>query len=126
MSSPTELGPSDLDFDGTDLWLSSGTGDGYRIAAANGGIVEHVDIGFNGGRDNGIAFRAGDLFVGGLFGGIEVYEASTGAALGSAVHQDGTAFAQSEVGPSVFVGSELVILSSLGLTYYSVAAQTSP
>jgi hypothetical protein len=118
MSSPTMLGPSDLDFDGTDLWLSSGTGDFYPINPANGGLLQHFTIGGSG-RDNGIAYYQGRLFVGQLFGGISVFDTS-GALLGTAVHQNGAPFQQSEVGPSVFVGNELAILSSLGIGYYQI------
>ncbi|MHB8727396.1 MAG: hypothetical protein ACYC9Z_18795 [Casimicrobiaceae bacterium] len=118
MSSPTQLGPSDLDFDGTDLWLSSGTGDFYPIEPATGGVLHHFLVGGSG-RDNGIAYHQGRLFVGQLFGGIAVFD-TMGTLLGAAVHQDGSPFMQGEIGPSVFVGDELVMLSSLGINSYKI------
>jgi len=118
MSSPTQLGPSDLDFDGTDLWLSSGTGDFYPLDPATGGVLGHFLLG-GAGRDDGIAYHQGKLYVGQLFGGIRVFD-TTGTLLGAAVHQDGSQFLQSEVGPSVFVGDEIVILSSLGISSYKI------
>jgi hypothetical protein len=118
MSSPTQTGPSDLDFDGTDLWLSSGTGDFYPISPASGGVLQTFPVG-GWGRDNGIAYYQGRLFVGELFGGIDVFD-TTGTLLGTAVHSNGSPFQQTEVGPSVFVGDELVILSSLGIGYYKI------
>jgi hypothetical protein len=118
IGSPTEVGPSDLDFDGTDLWLSSGSSDAYRIATTNGGVVKHFGLSVGVLRDNGIAFRPGELFVGDLFGGMEVYDPASGTPLGSVTHDDGSSFTQSEIGPSVFVGDNLVMLSSLGITTY--------
>jgi hypothetical protein len=122
MSSPAILGPTDLDWDGTDLWLSSGTGDAYRINPATGGVDLHFRIQesqFN--RDIGIAYRPGEVFSGALFGGMEAYDATTGKDLGAVVHAGGAAFTQNEVGPCVFIGAQLVVVSSNGITYYDVA-----
>jgi hypothetical protein len=123
MGSPSMLGPTDLDFDGTDLWLSSGTGGAYRIDPTTGGVIFGFAVagGSMGGRDNGIAIRTGQVFVGGLFGGIEIYDPATGNDLGAVVHDDGSQFQSTQIGPSVFVGSQFVVLSSLGITYYDIA-----
>jgi hypothetical protein len=123
MSSPATLGPTDVDFDGTDLWLSSGTGDAYRINPVSGGIDRHFPIaGGMFSRDDGIAYRSGQVFVGGLLnGGMEVYDATSGQDLGAVVHADGSPFLRAEVGPSVFVGNQLVVASGLGITYYDLA-----
>jgi hypothetical protein len=119
MPSPTILGPSDLDFDGSQLWLSTGTGDVYRIDPVSGGITQRFSTApQSGGHDHGIAFRTGELWVGDFFGGIEVHDAATGAPIGNAVHADGSAFTGYEVGPSCFVGSQLVMLGTHGITYY--------
>jgi len=116
MSSPTQLGPSELDFDGTNLWLSSGTGDLYEISTG-GVLLEHYPISPDAtGRDSGVACRSGELFA-----DMEVYSATSGAALGAATHNGGSAFQRTELGPSVFVGGNLMILSSLGITTYSVS-----
>jgi hypothetical protein len=118
ISSPTEDGPSDLDFDGTDLWLSTGTGDAFQMTTPNGTTLKHFSLPLGSQRDDGIAFRTGELFVGELFGGIEVYDPSSGNMIGSVVHEDGTAFDQTEMGPPVFAGDDFVMLSSLGITKY--------
>jgi hypothetical protein len=55
--------------------------------------------------------------VGDLFGGMVVYD-TTGATIGYALHQNGTPFTQQEIGPTCFVGSQLVMLSTLGITYF--------
>jgi hypothetical protein len=126
MSSPTDLGPSDLDFDGINLWLSSGTGKVFVIDPVTGGIQRHFPTGArSSGRDNGVAYRAGEVWVGDLFGGMEIYDPNSGALLALAVHEDGTSFAQDEVGSSCFVGPAtasqlLVIASHYGITYYRI------
>jgi hypothetical protein len=120
-SSPAELGPSDLDFDGSTLWLSSGTGMVFALDPISGGINRRIPIpdGFSG-RDSGIAARACELWIGALFGGMGVEDPSTGAVLASAVHDDGTPFTQQEAGALVFVGDQLVIANGLGITYFDV------
>ena len=118
MSSPTDLGPSDLDFDGTNLWLSSGTGTAYVIDPATGGIKRHFDVGQSIRRDNGIAVRVGEVWVGDLFGGIEVDDPSTGRAIALATHDDGSAFKQEELGSSCFFGDEFVIASHYGISFF--------
>jgi len=117
MSSPAALGPVDLDFDGAYLWLSDGTGTEYRIDPINGGVLQHFPL--IQARDNGNAYRAGELFIGDLFGSMEVYDAASGGSLGLVLNEDGSPFEES--GPSVFVGYELVMLSHLGITYYATA-----
>jgi hypothetical protein len=118
MSSPAVLGPVDLDFDGMNMWLSSGTGTVFRIDRASGGVLQQFPDGMV--RDNGIAWRPGELFVGGLFGGMELYCPAGVTPHGSIVHADGSPFLQNEIGASVFVGNQFVMLSSLGITFYDV------
>jgi hypothetical protein len=110
----------DLDFDGTNLWMSSGTGAAFKLSASTGGSLGQFPVIASTGRDNGNAFRTGGLFVGGLFGGMEVYDPGSGADLGTVVHEDGTPLARTETGPAVFVGAQLVVMSSLGISYYDV------
>jgi hypothetical protein len=121
MSSPTMLGPSDLEYDGSMLWISSGTGDIFAIDGVTGGIDRMLPIpdGFSG-RDHGIAVRPGQLWIGGLFGGMGVEDSATGKSLGSAVHDDGTAFSDQETGASLFIGDTLVIANGRGITYYGI------
>jgi hypothetical protein len=98
MSSPTDLGPSDLDFDGSHLWLSSGTGTVFLLDPATGGIERHFAVGLlDAGRDNGIAVRAGEVWVGDLFGGMEIFDPVSGALTATATHEDSSAFQQNEV-----------------------------
>jgi hypothetical protein len=119
MSAPTDLGPSDLDFDGANLWLSSGTGTVFQIDRTTGGIERKFATGVASyGRDNGIAYRTGELWVGDLFGGMEVQDPATGAVLATATHDDGTSLTQEEMGSSCFVGCQLVIASTFGITYF--------
>jgi hypothetical protein len=119
MSAPTDLGPSDLDFDGTDLWLSSGTGLVFQIDRTTGGINRQFATGAaSDGRDDGIAYRTGEVWVGDLFGGMEVQDPLTGALLATATHQDGSALTQEEMGSSCFVGCQLVMASNFGITYF--------
>jgi hypothetical protein len=115
MSSPTQGGPPDLDFDGTNVWLSSGEGTVFKLDATSGGVLEHWPVP---GYDHGIAMRSGEAWVGAYAGGIGVYSPTSGALLGTAVHPDKSQFTSDEVGPSVFVGTQLVIVTSLGITYY--------
>lgn len=123
MSSPTVLGPSDLDFDGSALWLSSGTGDVFQIDRTTGGIQKKFFTSpASSGRDNGVAARSGQLWVGRLFGGLEVLDPATGSVLATATHEDGSAFKQDEMGSSTFVGCQLVIASRFGITYYDISA----
>jgi hypothetical protein len=123
MSSPTVLGPSDVDFDGSALWLSSGTGDVFQIDRTTGGIQRRFFTSpASSGRDNGVASRPGQLWVGELFGGLEVLDPATGAVLATARHEDGSAFMQDEMGSSTFVGCQIVIASRFGITYYEIHA----
>ena len=121
MSSPTELGPSDLDFDGGTLWLSSGTGTVFALDPVTGGINRQLPIpdGFSG-RDSGVAVRSCELWIGALFGGMGVVDPVTGATLASAVHDDGTPFSQQDAGTLVFVGDRLVTANGLGITYFDI------
>ncbi|HSY39167.1 MAG TPA: hypothetical protein VLA79_06545, partial [Polyangia bacterium] len=119
MSAPTELGPSDLDFDGSDLWLSSGTGSIFQIDRTTGGIKQQFATdAASFGRDDGIAYRPGEIWVGDLFGGMEVHDPTTGALLATAAHDDGTSLTEEEMGSSCFVGCQLVMASNFGITYF--------
>jgi len=119
MSAPTDLGPSDLDFDGEDLWLSTGTGSVFQIDRTTGGIkLQFATDAAADGRDDGIAYRPGELWVGDLFGGMEVHDPVTGALLATATHEDGTSLKDEEMGASCFVGCQLVIASTFGITYF--------
>ena len=123
MSSPTSLGPSDLDFDGRDLWLSSGTGDIFAIDTANGGVKKRYVTGpASLGRDRGIAARPGELWVGHLFGGMEIHNLATGEVIATARHADGSQIREEELGPTLFVGCQLVMASRYGVRTFDTVA----
>ena len=104
-------------------WLSSGTGDVFAIDPSNGGIKKRYDTGpASDGRDNGIAFRQGELWVGDLFGGMEIQHPATGAVLATATHSDGSTFTQAEMGPTCFVDCRLVMASSYGIRTFDTVA----
>jgi hypothetical protein len=119
MSSPTFLGPSDLDFDGKNLWLSDGTGKMFVIDPTTGGIQHMYPVSVLGNeRDNGIAVSATEVWVGEMFGGMEVFDPKTGAFMATATHEDDSPFVQAEMGSTCFVGSELVMASNYGIRYF--------
>lgn len=120
MSSPSNTGPVDLDFDGQDLWLSSGTGQVFRLDRTTGGIKSELAAAEPERRDHGIAVRAGgELWVGKLFGGMQVFDSAHKAR----PVLDGACLPlrQERVGPSFFFGPQLVILSGHGISFYAVA-----
>jgi len=105
--------------DGANLWLSSGTGLVFQIDRVTGGIERQFATGVAPyGRDNGIAYRFGEVWGGDLFGGMEVQDPTTGALLATATHEDGTSLTQGEMGSSCFVGCDLVMASNFGITYF--------
>ena len=121
MSSPTTLGPADLDFDGSTLWVSSGTGEIFAVDPTTGGVQRTFGIPvWLDTRDFGVAVRPGELWIGGLFGGMAVEDSMTGSPLGIVVHDDGTAFSPEETGASVFIGDAFVTGNGRGITYFSV------
>jgi hypothetical protein len=123
-SSPGELGPSDLDFDGRDLWLSDGVGEMFLLDRITGGIKRSfLVMDPRSRRDNGIAFRTGELWIGALFGGMDVYNAETGAHLGGVVDAQGVRISEDRLGSSCFANGQLVILSSRGITSYDLQRQ---
>jgi hypothetical protein len=119
-SSPADLGPSDLDFDGTNLWLSTGTGDIFLIDRANGGILRRFVTIQPSRRDQGIAWRPNELWVGGLFGGLDVHDPATGAHIGSVIDKSGQYVDGAEFGMLAFAGDQLIGLNRLGITYYQI------
>jgi hypothetical protein len=120
LGSPSQSRPCDLDFDGANLWLTNSYSSAFSINLATSDIQSFPVATW---RSYGIAFHAGQLFISDLFGYMQVYDATTGAALGSAVHPDGTTFGQTEVGPMVFAGDELVVLSGQGIASYTVTSR---
>jgi hypothetical protein len=81
--SPTTLGPSDLEFDGALMWISDGLDRVFAMDLSNGAIQSSFSTTPAFIRNNGVAIRAGEVFVNGLFNeGIGVFT-KTGTLLGS-------------------------------------------
>jgi len=121
MSSPTVLGPSDLEFDGTNLWLSSGTGVVFLISPKTGGILRQFSTSpASSGRDQGVALRPGELWIGNLFGGMEIHDPATGALVGTATHDNGCDLTSDDVGPSCVVHGQLAMISRFGVTIFDM------
>jgi hypothetical protein len=123
-SSPTELGPSDLDFDGKDVWLSSGTGEVFVLDRVSGGVKRSFRTWPEHGRDGGIAVRADEVWVGNLFGdtsngGVAIQDPENGALIDTVVGDDGRKIRKAW-GSMTFVGNQLVLLDRFGLTFYDV------
>jgi streptogramin lyase len=118
-SSPTELGPVDLDFDGTDLWLSTGTGEVYTVDPTTGELLRSFAAGGVSSRDYGVAVRKCEVWVGELLdNGLQIFDPENGHLLSSAVDEQGQSFAST--GWMQFVGDQLVIVNEQGVTYYDV------
>ena len=72
-------------------------------------------------RDNGVAVRGKQVFVGRLFGGMQVFDLADGKLLGRVTHLDGSELDQTrDLGSMCFRGTHLLILSSLGLSEYEL------
>jgi hypothetical protein len=83
-------------------------------------IVDQFEAGPSG-RDDGVAVRGSEAFIGGLFGGLAAYDVKTGALLGQVTKEDGTPLLPwQDVGPMCFNGNNLLILSALGIVEYEV------
>ncbi|MCJ8288869.1 MAG: hypothetical protein HRT58_05595 [Crocinitomicaceae bacterium] len=114
-SSPTSLGPSDLEWDGDKIWISSGTGQIYSMNISNGGSQQLLDNVGHSSRDSGIAFRNDELWVGNLFNtNVLIYSALDGAYHGVIKN------ALSSKGKFCFHNGQLAVLSSGGIVFYDV------
>jgi hypothetical protein len=118
---PSRLGPADLDFteDGQ-LVESTGTGDVYTLDPKTGAVRSSFWVGDDY-RDNGVAVRRKQVFVGRLFGGMQVFNLSDGKLLGDVTHLDGSELDQTrDLGSMCFRGDHLLILSTEGLSEYEL------
>jgi hypothetical protein len=118
---PSVLGPADLDLsDEGQLVESTGTGEVYTLDPQTGAVRGSFAVGDEN-RDNGVAVRGKQAFVGRLFGGMQVFNLSDGKLLGRVTHLDGRELDQTrDLGSMCFRGSHLLILSSLGLSEYEL------
>jgi hypothetical protein len=115
LGSPTVLGPSDLDFFGSELWLSTATGDVDSLDVAGQRVTGSLHVFGDVARDHGVAARDGELWVSGLFAGLELHDPATGALIGDVAGTDGV-----ELGALAFVGAELVSVEDRGIVFYDI------
>lgn len=114
-SSPTSLGPSDLEWDGQQLWIATGTGQVYSMNTTSGGSALFLNHVGEADRDHGITFRNDELWVGNLFNtNVDIYNAIDGTYLGV------IKTAISTNGQFCFHNGQLAVLSSGGIAFYDV------
>lgn len=112
-SSPTWLGPSDIEWDGKKIWIASGTGELYTMNPSTGGSQMFLD---RAEREYGLTFRNRELWVGDLFeNDIHIYNASSGTYRGKI--KNGIDIK----GSFCFHNGDLAVLSSVSIiTFYEV------
>ena len=125
-SSPAVLGPTDLDFDGTNVWMSSGTGEVFVLDPTNGGVLRTFAAWPKEHRDSGIAVRPGEVWIGNLFGdssggGVAIQDPKSGSLIDTVVGADGKAMRRAW-GSMCFVGDQLVLLDRFGITFFEVGS----
>ena len=112
LSSPSNLGPSDLSWDGTNLWISTGTGEVHSINPVNGARTKFLDLGY---RDTGIAFKPGEIWISHLDDkSVTVYDISSKNVLDTI---DGRLINN---GRLTFYHDQLAVLTSAGIDFYDV------
>jgi hypothetical protein len=116
MSSNSTLGPSDLSWDGTNLWISSGTGEIDAINPSNGQITHFLS---GDGRDSGIAYHNGEVWVSNMFDNkIFVYDAVKKTLIDEITT---IGFSNNSLDRRLeFHNNQLVVLTGVGLDFYSV------
>ena len=109
---PGFLGPSDLSWDGSKLWMVSGTGEIHTINPTDGS----AQLFFNRyDRDQGIAVRGSQIWVGDLFDGdIHIYNAADAELIG---YLPG---ARDVVGNFCFHNGQLAVVSAGSLQLYDI------
>jgi len=111
-SSPTTLGPSDLAWDESKIWVSSGTSEIYTVDPENGGSSLFLN---RAARDSGIAIRGDEVWVGNLFDtNVSIYNSDT------KVKQCTLKKVFSKKGKFCFYNGQLALLNSAGITLYSL------
>jgi hypothetical protein len=121
-SSPADVAPTDLDFDGHNLWLSAGDNEVFLIDPATGGILRHFRSAFCGRRNSGIAIRPGELWIDGLQGGLALHDPASGKLLGNVADpgDDRPREGASGFRATCFVSGQFVVLDRLGITFSQI------
>jgi streptogramin lyase len=116
MSSTSILGPTDLSWDGTNLWISSGTGEIDTINPNNGQRTHFLS---RGDRESGIAYHNGEVWVSNMFDRkIVVYDAANKTKIDeiTTVGLPTTSWDRR----LEFHNDQLIVLTSAGLDFYQV------
>lgn len=114
-------GASDLEVSAGKLIASDSIGNASVIDPKTGAIRDRFAVGDTANRDYGIAVRDNVIFVGRMFGGMDVFDVSTGEELGHVTKGDGDEFlATEDVGTMCVNRGNVLILSKLGLSEYAV------
>jgi hypothetical protein len=110
-ASPTILGPSDLSFDASLMWIGDGTGHVFSMDVHNGELLSSFAVSAAFQRDNGIAALTNQVLVNGLFGeGLALFTSA-----GELVSTNPTV-----AGPMCLARNKLVTLASSQIVYYDV------
>ena len=114
-SSPTTLGPSDLDWDGNVLWISTGGGLVYTLNPVNGGSNLFLSLFPIFSRDHGIAIRDNEIWIGDLFStNIHIFNKTDGSHMGYIKN------AVSNNGNFCFHNGQLVLIENSGISFYDI------
>jgi len=111
-TSPTTLGPSDLSWDGNYIWVSTGTGQVYIVNPASGSSKTFLK---KIARDNGVAVRENEVWVGNLFDrNVNVYNKNTGSMIQTITN----GFLQN--GNFCMHREQIAVVNSAGVKFYSI------
>jgi streptogramin lyase len=116
---PPGRGPVAVYHDGKVLWFSTGGGLVFKVDPASGDMLQQFGVGGAGSRDDGIAVRGCEVWVGMLVnGGVQIFDPDNGIQVANVVDDHGAPFAA--MGRSVFVGNQLVVAKEGEIAYYDV------
>lgn len=116
-SSPAWSGPSDLSWDGTDLWISDGQGHIYKINPVDGSLAKFRTLPSEE-RDSGIAIRKNrEIWIGYLFNSdLSVYNPDNKREIdrvSNALYADGAR-------GLAFFQEQLVMVTDAGIDFYDI------
>jgi hypothetical protein len=112
------MGTIDLAFDGTDLWMTSGGTDAFRLDSATGEPLEH--FGIPGGV--GIAIRPCEVWVGddgNLPGSYSIFDPATGQEVSTVITGEAASVYHGQI---AFMANWLVVADSHGISRYEMSA----
>jgi len=110
-ASPTILGPSDLSFDSSLMWIGDGTGTVFSMDVHDGGIKSSFSVASAFVRDNGIVALTDQVLVNGLFQeGLALFT-STGELISTNTNV---------AGPMCIARNQIVTVASSQIIYYEL------